>query len=135
MELDDLYSRAHLFIAAIRVCEHRHAGRASVEDVCGLIGLSLEQGNFICKKLLEDGILERVEGAFGTRLFIKDHLKIEEIPRKEKGSSLEEEIRKFQDNKKGFAQKIESLKAAQAEKKKSLFADVEKKLKEQLEKK
>ena len=135
MELDDLYSSAHLFIAAIRVCEHRHAGRASVEDVCGLIGLSLEQGNFICKKLLEDGILERVEGAFGTRLFIKDHLKIEEIPRKEKGSSLEEEIRKFQDNKKGFARKIESLKAAQAEKKKSLFADVEKKLKEQLEKK
>ena len=57
MELDDLYSSAHLFIAAIRVCEHRHAGRASVEDVCGLIGLSLEQGNFICKKLLEDGIL------------------------------------------------------------------------------
>ena len=49
--------------------------------------------------------------------------------------NLEEEIRKFQDNKKGFAQKIESLKAAQAEKKKSLFADVEKKLKEQLEKK
>jgi hypothetical protein len=117
------------------VCDHRQAGRASVEDVCGLIGLSLEQGNFICKKLLEDGIIERVDGAFGTRLFIKDHLKIEEIPRKEKGSSLEEEIRKFQDSKKGFAQKIESLKAAQAEKKKSLFADVEKKLKEQLEKK
>jgi hypothetical protein len=135
MELEDLYSSAHLFIAAIRICEHRHAGRASVEDVCGLIGLSLEQGNFICKKLLEDGIIERVDGAFGTRLFIKDHLKIEGIPRKEKGSSLEEEIRKFQDSKKGFTQKIESLKAAQAEKKKSLFADVEKKLKEQLEKK
>jgi DNA-binding Lrp family transcriptional regulator len=135
MELDDLYSSAHLFIAAIRVCEHQHGGRASVEDVCGLIGLSLEQGNFICKKLLEDGVIERVHGAFGTRLFIKDHLKIEEIPRKEKGSSLEQEIRKFQDSKKGFAQKIESLKAAQAEKKKNLFADVEKKLKKQLEKK
>ncbi|MFZ0242407.1 MAG: hypothetical protein WAL90_12240 [Desulfobacterales bacterium] len=135
MELADLYSSAHLFIAAMRLCEHRQAGRASVEDVCRLTGLSLEQGNFICKKLLDDGIVERVEGAFGTRLFIKDHLKIEEIPRKEKGRLLEEEIRKFQDSKKGLDQKIESIKAAQAEKKKSLFADVEKKFKEHLEKK
>lgn len=135
MEPNDLYCSAHLFIAAIRVCEHRRAGRASVEDVCELIGLSREQGHFICKKLLEDGIIELAEGAFGTCLFIKDHLKIEEIPRKEKASSLEEEIRKFQDSKKGLAHKIESIKATQAEKKKSLFADVERKLKEQLEKK
>ena len=76
-----------------------------------------------------------VEGAFGTRLFIKDHLKIEEIPSKEKASDLEEEVKKFQDSKKEFTQKIESIQAAQAEKKKNLFADVEKKFKEQIEKK
>jgi hypothetical protein len=135
MKHDDLYSRAHLFVAAIRVCEHRGGGRASVEDVCKLTGLSLEQVNFISKKLIDDGIIEPVQGAFGTRLFIKDHLKIEDIPRKQKESSLEEEIRKFQDSKKGLAQKVESIKTAQAEKKKTLFADVEKKLKEQLDKK
>jgi len=135
MKPDDLYTNAHLFVAGIRVCENRDSAQPSIEAVCQLLALSLEQGNFVCKKLIEYGVIEMVEGAFGTRLFIKDHLKIEEIPQEEKGSDLEEEVKKFKDSKKEFAQKIESIQAAQAEKKKSLFADVEKKLKEQMEKK
>jgi hypothetical protein len=105
-----------------------------METVCKLLALSLEQGNFICKKLMEYGIIDVVEGAFGTRLFIKDHLKIEEIPGKEKESRIEDEVKKFQVSRKEFAQKIESIQAAQAEKKKSLFADVEKRFKEQMDK-
>ena len=135
MAFEDLYTSAHLFVAGIRLCEYRDSKQPSIDAVCALLSFSLEQGNHVCKKLIEYGIIDMVEGGFGTRLFIKDHLKIEMIPREEKGSRMNDEVKKFQDSRKEFAQKIESIKAAQAEKKKNLFADVEKKLKEQMGKK
>ena len=130
----DLYTHAHAFVAGIRVCEFRKAGQPTVDDVCNLLSMSTEQGHHICNKLAELQVIECVEGAFGIRVFIRDHLKLEEIPRGETGSSMEEELKKFQDSKKQFSKKIESIQAAQAEKKKSLFAEVEKKLKEQMDK-
>ena len=130
----DLYTHAHAFVAGIRVCEFRKAGQPTVDDVCNLLSMSTEQGHHICNKLAELQVIECVEGAFGIRVFIRDHLKLEEIPRGETGSSMEDELKKFQDSKKQFSKKIESIQAAQAEKKKSLFAEVEKKLKEQMDK-
>jgi hypothetical protein len=60
---------------------------------------------------------------------------IEEISKDPKESGLEKELKKFKDAKKDHTQKIESLKAEQAEKRKSLFSEIEKKLKEGLDKK
>lgn len=134
MKKTDLYTHAHAFIAGIRVCEWRKAGQPTVDDVCGLLSISPEQGHHICNKLKELEAIECVEGAFGIRLFIRDHLKLEEIPREETGSNMEQELQKFRDSKKQFSKKIESIQAAQAEKKKNLFAEVEKKLKEQIDK-
>ena len=134
MKNTDLYTHAHAFIAGIRVCEFRKAGQPTIDDVCSLLSISTEQGHHICNKLEELEVIECVEGAFGVRVFIRDHLKVEEIPRGETGSSMEDELKKFQDSKKQFSRKIESIQAAQAEKKKSLFAEVEKKLKEQMDK-
>ena len=74
-------------------------------------------------------------GSYGARWYIKDHLKLEDIPRGEPESKLEDELKKFQDSQKALSQKIESMQAEQKQKKKSRFADMEKKLKEELEKK
>lgn len=134
MKKADLYTSAHAFIAAVRVCEFRKAGQPTVDDVCELLAISSEQGHHICNKLEQLEVIECVEGAFGIRVFVRDHLKLEEIPRGQTGSRMEDELAKFRDSKKQFSKKIESIQAAQAEKKKSLFADVEKKLKEQMEK-
>ncbi|MBC8199924.1 MAG: hypothetical protein H8E80_07770, partial [Desulfobacteraceae bacterium] len=125
----DLYSKAHLVVAAIRILEHKDTVSSSIEKVCQMISFSLEHGNLICKKLDEMGIIELVEGAYGTMLFVKNHLKVEEIPRGVGESKLEEEIKKFQNGKKGLSKKIESFQAKQAEKQKNLFAELEKKLK------
>lgn len=127
----DLYTKAHLVVAAIRILEHQANVSSSIEKVCQMISFSLEHGNLICKKLDEMGIIELVEGAYGTMLFVKNHLKIEEIPRGAEESKLEEEIKKFQNDKKGLSKKIESFQAKQAEKQKNLFAELEKKLKNQ----
>lgn len=135
MQISDLYNNAHLVVAAIRVFEHQNHTPPSVQDVCNTLSLSREQGNYICNRLQEMEIIELVEGAYGIRLFIRNHLKIEDIPKGEKASSLQEEILKFQNSKKGFTQKIESIQAKQAKKQKDLFAELEKKLKQETDKK
>ena len=127
----DLYTKAHLVVAAIRILERQDSVSSSIEKVCQMISFSLEHGNLICKKLDEMGIIEIVKGAYGTRLFIKNHLKIEEIPRGAGESKLEEELKKFQSSKKGLSKKIELFQAKQAEKQKNLFTQLEKKLKNQ----
>ena len=48
---------------------------------------------------------------------------------------LEEELKKFKNTQKALSQKVESIKAEQAQKKKDLFSEMEKKLKAELEKK
>jgi hypothetical protein len=129
MQHPDLYSNAHLVVSAIRIFTHKNSKHPSLNEICKTLSFSLEQGNLICKKLKDLGIIDMVEGAFENQLFIKDHLKIEEIPRDKKEDRLEEALKKFKDSKKDFSKKIESFQAKQAEKQKALFAELEEKLK------
>jgi hypothetical protein len=129
MKKTDFYSNAHLVVAAIRIHAHQNAAFPTIDEVCRALSFSMEQGNYICKKLIGMGIIEVVEGAFETRIFIKNHLRIEEIPKGEKDSGLKEDIKKFQDSKKDFTQEIESFQAKQAKKQKDLFDELEKKMK------
>ena len=129
MQNPDLYSNAHLMVAAIRIFTHKNSKHPSLNEICKTLSFSLEQGNLICNKLRDLGIIDVVEGAFENHLFIKDHLKIEEIPRDKKEDRLEEALKKFKDSKKDFSKKIESFQAKQAEKQKALFAELEEKLK------
>ena len=131
----DLYSQSHLLVAAIRVYEHLNSRPPTVDDVCRVINFSAEQGHFICRKLQEIEVIKAVEGSYGTRLFINDHSKLENLPRHEPENKLEDDIKKFQDTQKSFSRKIESFQAQQKQKKKDLFTEMEKKLKEELEKK
>jgi hypothetical protein len=132
---DDLYSSSHLFVAAIRVFAHRNSSPPSLDDICKTLSFSIEKGNLLLRRLKDLEIIDVVEGSYGDRIFIRDHLKLEEIPRGEEESKLEEELKKFQAAQKKLSQKVESFKAEQAQKKKSLFSEMEKKLKEELEKK
>ncbi len=135
MQNNDFYTTTHLLVAAIRLLEHQNGANPSVEQVCHALSLSVEQGYLICNKLSEIEIIEMVmkEDTLGTRLFIQDHLKIEEIPRGEQGTSLQEEVEKFQNTKKEFEQKIEAFQAEKAERQKNLFAEIESKLKKNAE--
>jgi hypothetical protein len=57
------------------------------------------------------------------------------LPRHEPENKFKEDLKKFQDTQKSFSRKIESFQAQQKQKKKDLFTEMEKKLKEELEKK
>ena len=135
METKDQYSQAHLVVSAIRVIEHQRSAPPSVEDLCKALKYTLEQGYMICRKLKDLGIIDIVEGAFGTRLTITDHLAIEEIPRGAQESNLDKQLKAFQSRERTKEMEVQSFKAKQEEKKKALFAEIEKKLKGNLEKK
>jgi len=134
MAVKDLYAEAHLVVAAIRVLEYQNGSPPSIEDVCRMLAFSLEQGSFVCRRLEALEIVKVVEGAYGIRLFIRDHLRLEDIPRGAKEDRFDEALKKFHTSKKAFTQKMESFQAKQAEKQKNLFAELEKKLKKQIDK-
>jgi len=131
----DFYSNAHLVVAAIRIVGHQNTAPASIDEVCKVLSFSLEQGNYICRKLKQMEIIDMVEGAYGVKLFIKNHLKLEEIPRGPIESKIEKELQEFKTSKKHISEKIESIQSEQAKKKQDLFAELEKKLKKGLERK
>lgn len=131
----DLYTTAHTFVAAIRVLEHKRGAPPSIKDVCQLLSFSLEQGHFITAQLQNLDAIALVTVAAGDRLFIKNHLVLEDIPRDSKTDQFEEALKKFQESRGGMEQKIASLKSKQAKKQKDLFADLESKLKKNIDKK
>lgn len=130
----DPYREAHLLVAAIRILEYKKNTLPCIEEIGQTLGFSTEQCHLLCNKLSETGIIDLVEGPYGTRVCIRNHLKLEDLPRHAAESAIEKEIKKFNEDRKHFTQKIESLQVEQGEKKKSLFAELEKKLKADLEK-
>ncbi len=134
MQTTKTYDQAHVFVAAIRILDHQKSTPPSIEDVCQLVDFSLERGHFMCNQLMERGIIKIVEGSYGMRLFIRDHTLLEEIPQTEQENKLDQALKQFQASKKGYADKVASIQADQKEKRKNLFADLEKKLKTDLKK-
>lgn len=126
----DPYTEAHLITAAIRVLEHQTGAPPSLEVVCETLSFSLERGRLLAKKLTDAGIVEITEGAYGNRASIKDHLAIEKLPRGQEGTTLQSEIERFRRDKQGFAQKIETLASKKEQRKKDLFAEIEKGIKQ-----
>ncbi len=132
MSTQDLYTNAHLFVAAVRVLTHQKGAPPSLESVATTLYFSKEKIHLICRKLEEMDVIQILPGAFGTRIAIKDHLKLEDIPKDVSESKLDEELKKFQSNKKELEKRVESIKAEQDKKQKQLFADLEKKLKKDM---
>lgn len=134
MESKSLYDEGHLFVAAIRVLECQHGAPPDLDQIAALIGFSSDQAGLVSRRLHDAGIIELVQGAFGDRWAVGDHTKLEELPRQSQTTQLDDELKKFQSERHKIAQKVESIKEQQAQKKKDLFADIEKKLKKDLKK-
>ncbi len=129
MRTKDFYTQSHLIVAAMRVFEYKNGEAPTVRDICSALSISLEQGHLIVKKLSDMDILNMVKGPFDTRIFIKDHIKLEDIPKGTSGPSLKEEVEKFKTTKKDFKKEIESFQTKKEQEQKELFAKIEEKLK------
>jgi hypothetical protein len=131
----DPYTEAHLFVAAIRVLHHQGGCPPNIEDVCAMLGLSVELGHTVCRRLAKRGILETFEDPFSMKLAVANHLEIESLPKKvTEENSLARELEKFQSERKSVEQKVAAMQAEIAKKKQDLFADIEAKFKKEMEK-
>ena len=135
MENKDLYQQAHLVLAAIRLLEFRRRMPPTVGAVCEELSVSSEKGHMICRKLEELGAAKMVKQGGETRLFLKDHLQVETLKTEADPSGMEEELEKFKNGQDKFRQKVESITAQQEKKQQDLFAELEAKLKGELDKK
>ena len=132
MEKLSFYKKAHLIVAGIRTWEHLHEKPPAVEELSDFLSSSAEPVYLVCRKLAERGIIELVQGNYGDRVFLKDHLKIEDIPDDSASSGLDEELEKFKEEQKNRNKKIQDIKTKEEERKKSLFDQIEKQLKQNI---
>jgi hypothetical protein len=130
----DFYQEAHLFVAAVRILAYQRKNTPpAVEDICRLLSFSTEWGAMMCRRLEKLGVVDTITDSFQTRVFVADHRRLEEIPRQEQEASANfgRDLDKFREKKKSLTGKVEAIQAELTKKKKDLFADLEKKLKEQ----
>ena len=134
MTQKSLYDYAHLIVSAIRILEFRMSAPPALEDISEMLGTSIEETNRLCRKFKELDIIEMLDKTGTARLFVKDHLKIEDLPQESEESRLEAELKKFKQAREAQRVDLDAVKADQAEKKKKLHEELEKKLKESLKK-
>ena len=130
-----LYRTAHLITAAIRVLEYRDGHPPSVEAIGSLLSASTEQIHRLCRKLENQGIVEITSGAYGVRVFIRDHMAIEQLPDETPKSGLEDELAKFKQEQQNRNKSIEDLKNKEDARRKELFRQIEDQFKKKQPKK
>ena len=129
---DDLYSEAHLFVAAVRVLAHKKSNTPpSLKEICQALSFSEEWGAMMCRRLEQLGAVDTIEDSFQTRVFVADHQKLEEIPHREKeaAAGFDQELAEYRKKRQNLTSKVEAIQSELAKKKKDLFADLESKLK------
>lgn len=132
MDKDNFYIKAHLVVAAVRIWEYREANPPTVENICDILSLSIEEGNRLCRKLEEHEIIDIIEKAGEARVFIVNHLKLETLVGIKESTRLDDELENFKKSRAEQGLKIEAIKMEQAEKKKKLHESLEKKLRESI---
>jgi len=125
----DLYSQAHLFIAAIRVFEHLNHQPPSLKGLYDLLQVSEEELSRISRKLEEIGAISVIMSGGETRFTIRDYLKVEDLPQSDQTPKMEEEISMFKTKQESRLKEIEQSLAKKGDKS-SIFSELEKALKD-----
>jgi len=114
---------------------YRHRRPPSVKELSEMLEISPEMGHRLCNRLHRLGVLEVVEGAFEERIYLQDHRKLEELPRQEEALSFEKELRQWRERSAKREEELRKLRADREAKKKDLFSDLERQLRQGLRKK
>jgi hypothetical protein len=123
MKQKPCYEDGHRIVAAVRVLSHSADKPPTPEDIAGMLGLAPEFVRALVVALGEEGILKVVVNPFEIRAEIKDHTKLEDLPRESEGSTIQDELDEFMERRK-----------KQVEETKKMFSvdEMEKKKKEKL---
>ena len=87
--------KAHLLVAAIRVLGHKLQRPPTVDELGELLGFAREYAGHLVRALEAHEILHAIHGPFETRVEIRDHRRIEELPAEESGPGFQDEVDDF----------------------------------------
>ncbi|HVN70467.1 MAG TPA: hypothetical protein VMU10_00475, partial [Desulfomonilia bacterium] len=125
----DLYSQAHLFLAAIRLYEHLNNQPPSLKGLYDLLQVAEEELSRLSRKLEEAGAIGVIISGGEARFTVRDHLKVEEFPREAQTPKMEEEISLFKTKQESRLKEIEQSLAKKGDKS-GIFSELEKALKD-----
>ncbi len=126
---NSLYYQGHVIAAAIRLFIHTKGIQPSISALSEMTSYSKESLYFVCSRLEKEGILEVVKGAFEEKIYLKDHSRLEDLQKETNRVDLREDIERLHDESIRRRKEIEGMRESEAEKKKDLFSELEKKLK------
>lgn len=130
-----LYEKGQILLAAIRIFEFVNEYAPTTEDLLTILpDVSREDLELVVRRMEGYGVITVAASAGSRRLFIRDHLKLEELKDVQKSSSMEDEVAKFKEQQNKLGEKVTKMQQEQKDRKKDLYADMEKKLKEELAK-
>lgn len=125
----DIYSQAHLFVAALRVYEHLYNQPPSLKGLKEILQVSEEELSRISRKLEEAGVINTILSGGEARFSLRDHLKVEDFPRSIEAPKMEEEISQFKTKQESRLKEIEQSLSKKGDKS-SIFSELEKALKD-----
>ena len=123
------YYKGYVITEAIRIFIHHKGIQPSIKDLSATTSYSKETVYFICNRLEEHVIVEVVKGAFDEKVYLKNHTRLEDLPRETERVDFREDIDKLREKSLKRKKEIERIQETEAEKKKDLFSELEKKLK------
>lgn len=130
-----LYQKGHLLLSGIRIFEFNNEYAPGIEDLWHMFeSISREDLEFVVRRMENMGVVNVVGAAGSHRIFIGDHLKLEELKEEDKGPSMENEVAKFKEQQSKIGEKVTQMQAEQKNRKKDLYADMEQKLKAEIAK-
>jgi hypothetical protein len=103
------YEDGHLIVAAVRVLSNNADKPPTPEDIAGLLGLAPDFVRNLVIALGDEGILKVVENPFEIRTEVKDHIKLEDLPREAQGPSIQDELDEFVKKKKKEVEDTEKM--------------------------
>lgn len=129
------YDEAHIFVAALRLFEFTKSGAPGYSDIGDITGMNTDRVSYLAARLRDAEIIDIVEGAFSNCLIIKDHLKIEELPREIPVNKMADEINRFKESSKNeLEEKVRVFTEEKKKKEQQLFEEIQNKFKKELEK-
>jgi DNA-binding Lrp family transcriptional regulator len=129
MSNQGMYANAHLFIAAIRILEHRQGRSPSLKEIADMLNLSSEETARISRRLDDAGIIGTAVSGTQERFYIIDHLLIETLPKEVKAPAMMEEVMRMKAEKEAKLNQLEGM-MKKGPAKQELFSELDKAFKD-----
>jgi hypothetical protein len=103
------YEDGHLIVAAVRLLSHKSTKPPTAEEIADLTGFPPDFARNLVVGLGREGILKVMESPFEIRVEIRDHTRLEDLPRAETSPTIGDELESFVARKRKEVEETEKM--------------------------